>query len=519
MKEVGEAVRKIKQAWKDKDYSSTVSLSRKLLGWEPGNIFGLIYLARAAAYTGDWTDVTEAGAAIVRHSPRDAFNAGRKLNRAGQTLDAAQIYAKLEIHEDWFDAGVADLASKEGVSLLRAGQAADKDGNHDLAKTLWVAGLRIAPRNEVLARRVRQLVQQAIKTAKGQDRNKDLAGYADAWREVLRLSPSDVLAAAKLAWAYERLDQKDAIDAWLKVLAIAPAHEKALERLRYLALRHDLEDRAIRGLAQLDHNEGAESLIKTLSETRDVKARESQNSILKVRLREALARARILDRDAEPRKYLVAWKDVLVLDPTNLGAAKKVIRVARQLGDHSELLEGLITLLEITPDDAVLWARIVKAAQRAGREQRALECLADHGLTNIPKDQVHGLRKRVINACKNALKASDLDAAISSFRTLARVDGQHPSVSALKPAVLKRAASSAWEAEKAGNLALAVPLAQQVLDIAPDHPIALKIVARDLLRHDRCQELVALCRPHIKPGPEYDAVQKMLDRASAKLAA
>ncbi|MET3524069.1 tetratricopeptide repeat protein [Mesorhizobium abyssinicae] len=518
MKEVGEAVRRIKQAWKDKDYPGTATLSRRLLGWEPGNIFGLLYLARAAAYTGEWKDVAEAGAAIVPHSPRDAFNAGRKLNRAGQTLQAAQIYAKLEIHEDWFDAAVADLAWKEGVSLLKAGQIADKDGNHGLAKVLWVAGLRIAPRNEVLARRVRQLVLQAIKTAKGQDRNKDVVAYADAWREVLWLSPSDVLAAAKLAWAHERLDHKDAIDAWLKVLAIAPTHEKALDRLRYLALRHDLEDRAVRGLVQLDQNEAIEALVKELSESRDAKARESQDSILKVRLREALARARGLDRDAEPRSYLGAWKDVLVLDPMNLGAAKKIVQVARQLGDYSELLEGLITLLEITPDDTVLRGRLIKTAQRAGREQRALEWLADHGLANVPKDQVQILRKRVFNTCKHALRASDLDAAMGSFRTLQRIDGQNSSITALKPAVLKRAVSSAWEAEKAGNPALAVPLARQVLDIEPDHPIALKIVARDLLRHDRCEELVTLCQPFIKPGPEYVAVQKLLDRASAKLA-
>jgi tetratricopeptide (TPR) repeat protein len=517
MKELAESIRRIKQAWKDKDYATTANESRKVLKWEPGNVYGLLYLARAAAYTGDWRDVAETGALLVRHSPRDAFNAARKLNRAGLTLDAARIFGELQVHEEWFDKDVAELAAKEGGALFKAGQAAEKQGDHGLAKTLWVAGARIAPSNELLRDRIRQLASQALNTAKDLDRNADPIAYANAWREVLALSPSNIVAATKLAWAHERLNPQDAIDAWLKVLASAPDHEKALERLWHLAVRHNLEYRTIRGLVELGRDEATDPLIQELAKSRDAKARESHEKIVKLRLREALRKASAIDRDAEPRSYLAAWKDVLVLDPSDLGAAKKVLGVARQLGDHSEQVEGLIALLEITPNDSALKERLMGAARRAGHEQRALDYLVDRGLTDLPQDKVESLRKRLLSGCKNALGASDLDAAMASFRTLVRVDGAHPSISSLRPSVLKKAVTTAWDAEKEGNLAVAVPLAEQILEIAPDQPVALKIVARDLLRHERYQDLIALCQPHVKPGPEYEAVRKLLERASAKL--
>jgi hypothetical protein len=68
-------------------------------------------------------------------------------------------------------------------------------------------------------------------------------------------------------------------------------------------------------------------------------------------------------------------------------------------------------------------------------------------------------------------------------------------------------------------LGVAVPLAEKVLRIAPDQPAALAIVARDLLRHRRFDDLVELCGPQMKPWPEYASLQKLLDKAVGNIAA
>jgi tetratricopeptide (TPR) repeat protein len=517
---VAEAVRGVRSAWNDKDYPRAVSESRLLLEREPGNLQGLIYLARAAAYTGDWADVIFAGEALIRQSPREAFTAARKLNHVGQVREAAEIFAALEMREDWFGSEVADMAWAEAVSLLKAGQVAADNGDSDLAKILWVAGARIAPRSQILMARVRQLATQAKTTASEVDRDTDPSAYISAWREVLWLDPSNLLAAIRLAWAYERLDAGDAIDAWLKVLAIERGNAKATERLRRVAMRNDLEDRAVRGLVELDGPEDLEPLIHELAESRDAKAREARESALKAKRREALARANAADRAAEPQGYLAAWKEVLALDSTHVGAARKVVSVAHALGDHAEQVEGLIALLEVTPDETVLRDRLVSAAQRAGKERRALEYLSRHGgLESLPVEKVEGLRKRVINACKRAVSVADFNLALANFRALALASDGRGSIEPLRLSLAKKAISSAREAERQGDLAVAVPLAEQVLEIDPDHPVALSILARDLLRQRRFGDVIELCQPRMKPGEEYEAVRKLVERATAKLPA
>jgi hypothetical protein len=517
-KPIGAVVRSIRTAWSNKDYTLAVSESRALLEREPANTYGLIYLARAAAYTGDWADVVIAGAALVRESPRDAFNAARKLSHEGRTLEAARIFADLDVGGDWFDAELAEMASKEAVSLLKAGQNAERNGDPGLAKTCWVAGARIAPRSLALLSHVSQLASEAKKAAHDLDRDSDPLAYIDAWREVLWLEPSNVLAATKLAWACERLDPETATDAWLKVLAIAPDFERAEERLRHLAARNDLEDRAIRGLVELGRDESADPLILALVEGRELKARESRESAAKTGRRDALARAGAIDREADPRQYLAAWKAVLALDPTHQGAARKIVSVARELGDYPELVEALIALLEIAPGDAAVQERLAGAAQRAGKEQRALEYLARHGLAELPAEKLQSLRKRVLNGCKRALADSAFDLALTHFRTLELAGADDPSLEALRSSLVRKAASGAREAEKQGELRVAVSLADQVLEIVPDHPVALRIVARDLLRQRRYADVVALCGPRMSADPEYESVRKLVERASEKLA-
>jgi hypothetical protein len=48
MKEIGQSVNAIKSAWNEKDYARVADQCRKLLEHEPENVYGLIYLARAA---------------------------------------------------------------------------------------------------------------------------------------------------------------------------------------------------------------------------------------------------------------------------------------------------------------------------------------------------------------------------------------------------------------------------------------------------------------------------------------
>jgi tetratricopeptide (TPR) repeat protein len=229
-------------------------------------------------------------------------------------------------------------------------------------------------------------------------------------------------------------------------------------------------------------------------------------------------RANAVDREAEPRQYLDAWKEVLAADPEHVSAARKIVSVARALGDYPELVEGQIALLEFTPDDAALRERLLAAAPRAGKEQRALECLARIGLEQLPADKIEGLRKRVAAACKRALSESSFELALTNFRTLVLAGDDHPSIEPLQIALVKKCVSSAREAEKEGDLAVAVPLAEQILEIVPDQPVALKIVARELLRQRRFSDLVEFCGPRVKPGPEYEAVQHLIERATEKLA-
>jgi hypothetical protein len=76
----------------------------------------------------------------------------------------------------------------------------------------------------------------------------------------------------------------------------------------------------------------------------------------------------------------------------------------------------------------------------------------------------------------------------------------------------KGLASSASEAERGQDFTMAVMLAEQALELVPDHPLALTLVARDLWREERFGELVEFCQPRVKPEPAYDQVQMLLER-------
>jgi tetratricopeptide (TPR) repeat protein len=503
------ALRAIEAAWSAEDYAGVARRSRELLESAPDDTQGLVYLSRAAAFIGDWTEVARTGAALARKSPRDAFVAAGKLNRAGRPLEAAKIFAALEIRDDWFDAEVASMARKDSRLLLTAGMAAKESGDTEAEKVIWVAGARIAPQSHFLAGRVRELFQALKKSVMDLDFDKDPAAYISAHREMAWIDPSHLLAAARLAKAYDRSDEEDAIGGWLKVLAIEPGHMTATASLRKQAGRRNLEDYAIRGLVELGRDEASDPLILELASQRDAKTRAARGG----QLRQALQHAAAAQRESDPEAYLKAWKDVLDLDPTHLGAVKRVIGAAGQVGNYPALLDAFIAHLQITPGDVALRERLAAAAVRAGQEQRALEYLAREGLEDLSADKIEALRKRVASACKQALIASDIDLALTRFRTLVLVDDQHPSLESLGRSLANGLASRANEAERRGDFTVAVLRAEQALEIVPDHPLALTLVARDFLRDERFGELVEFCQPRVKPDPAYDAVQAMLEKA------
>ena len=507
---VSRALQDLDAAWEAEDYAGVVRRSRDLIELEPGNVRGFIYLARAGALVGDWADVARAGGVLTRESPRDAFLAAGKLNRAGRALEAAKIFVDLRLRDGWFDDEARSMARKDARLLQRAGMAASENGDAEAERVIWVAGARLAPQSHFLTTRARQLLVALKHTLAALDLEADPATYIGIYQEMLWFDPSNKLAAARLARALDRSNEKEAIDAWLKVLAVEPDHREANIQVRRLAARRGLEHHLIQGLAGLGWDADHHPMLRELIEQRDARTRAARDE----QLRQALRHAGQAQRDSEPEAYLEAWKDVLALDPTHLGAAKRVIGAAAQAGDYPALVDALLIHLQILPGDALLSERLAAAALRAGQEQRVLDYLARSGPPDLlSKGRLEGLRSRVFAACRSALNASDLSLALTHFRTLALVDDQHASLEPLALALANGLAASASEAERREDFAEVVLLAEQALALVSDHPVALTLMARDFWRQERFGELMAYCQPRVKDGRAYEAVQTMLERA------
>lgn len=505
------AVREIQASWKNRDFPAVASLSRALLERLPGNVHGLAYLARSAAQTHDWAVAAQAAAELAEQKPLEAFAIARQISRAGMTLMAARLFASLDFTGDWLDAKTAELAHEQGLDFLEAAQTAVASEDAASARVLLTAATRLAPHSRRALLLQGRLTAEFRKAALALDFGQDPDGYLKAWREVLSLKPADVLALSRIAQATERVDVRDGVDAWLAVIAAAPDQPGANNKLRTLARRHDLEDRVIRGLIGQGRDERSDPLILELAESRDAKARAARDKLV----RAAVQHAHAADRDHDPRRSIAAWKAVLAMDSKHLTAARRVVAAARQLGDNAELVEGLSAILEIQPGDAQLAQRLATAGLRSGREQRVLDLLVRQGVTDLTAQSMAALHRRVLVACRSALNAGDFDLALSCLRTLELADAEPATLEQLRSIVAGKAAAGARGAERAGDLIASVSLAEKVLQIVPDHPIALSVVARDQWRRRRFGDLVELCGPRVKPGPEYAAVQKLLDRAAA----
>ena len=169
-------------------------------------------------------------------------------------------------------------------------------------------------------------------------------------------------------------------------------------------------------------------------------AREPQNA----GLRQSVMFALSLDVEADPRRYLEAWKQVLTLDPSRSNAAKRaakrVVSTAQLLGDQSELVHGLAALLAITPEDEKAKVRLASTALGARQEHVGLDCLARLGLADLTVAGIDRLHERVCEDCEDAVRAGDDDLALRLFESLQQVDDKHPRLEALRPSVIGKSA-------------------------------------------------------------------------------
>ena len=517
MKELGKAINAIKIAWSERDYATVDIQSRMLLHYEPENVYGLLYLARSAHHLKEYEAAAATGRKLVNRSPREAFAVASRLNRAQRHMAAARIFAELNLGADWVDDKISARKKGEALRLERAGAQALARNEPDIAKICWVASLRLEPENSPLQSRVNQMAKGARKLALEQNLNVDRAGYINAWNDVLWFNPRDVLALARLARAYEGNRLEDSIKMLLQILTIDASREKVGARVRKLVERNDLEQHAIRCLVELGHNQATMPLIQEFMEKREAKNLRIFKKEMRNALRQAMAHARAIDGDGDLRAKLDAWKGVLVLDPGNLVATRKVIRIARNLNDDSELLEALIAHLEIVPGEEVIARRLAKAALSCRREERALEYLARCGMASMDEPYVLRLRERVLDTYHKVMRGGELEQALKCFHALELMNCEDPVLEVIRPALANRAAACAKAEAKEDNLGAAISLAEEVLGLDPSHASALTIVCRNLWRHKRYTDIIETCRMHIKPGPRYKSLHRLLLRAEQQI--
>jgi hypothetical protein len=143
---------------------------------------------------------------------------------------------------------------------------------------------------------------------------------------------------------------------------------------------------------------------------------------------------------AERYPRLVERMEATRLNP-QLRAAQKAAGAARKSGDESKLVEALIALLGITPDDGAARDRLATAALRAHQEQRVLDWLARHAQADLSAPKIETLHERVYLTCADALSAGDRDLAHKCFETLALVDDAHPRLESLRASLAEAPAA------------------------------------------------------------------------------
>ena len=225
-------------------------------------------------------------------------------------------------------------------------------------------------------------------------------------------------------------------DEALVVLAETPMDKTMLKRWKRMGdLKHPM--------AGIQPSERYPRLFALMQATRLDPARDNPSG----KLRESVLTALGLDPAADAKRYLEAWREVLALSSARSNgakrAAKKVVSVAAQMGDHAAVVDGLIALLEITPQDRETRERLASAALAARQAQRALDCLANHGPVDLRAPRLAALHESVCLGCEDAVRTGDADRARSLFRSLERAGDKHPRVEALRPALAEKTIAGA----------------------------------------------------------------------------
>ena len=515
--EVEPCVRDVKAAWSRQEPQKVVDLCQRILAQNGNNETAWLYLARASVLVKDWEAASAAGKALAASHPREAFVVARRLNHNARERQAAEIFAVLDIRPDLFDATLSSFAWQEAASLLAYGEKVFASGDYNAATQIWQAGWRIAPGNLQLRQRMVERILAVRAQAKRTKVVPDPLAYAKAWKAVLDLCPHDVIAAEKVARGYEHIEEKAAILPWIDVLAIDTSHAKARERIRKIADQRNLENHAIDLLVKAGLGKEQADLIATLIEIRDAK----HDAWVRRERRERIRLAREVDRVSNPEGYLLAWKHVLAICPADHGAARKIISVAKPLGKFQELVDHAIIYLGIMPGDPAIARALASAALKAGDEVRALEFLAREGLADLAVQSIMRLHQRVHQDCRRAIQKEDYDRALDCIGALHRADEEHEYVVALRKIVLHEAASLAKIANKAQDFDRSIGLARKILEIRPDEPVALSIVAGDLIRRNRPEEVIALCQvvpaQTIETSKKFEDLRKVLDRGHLTL--
>jgi hypothetical protein len=223
-------------------------------------------------------------------------------------------------------------------------------------------------------------------------------------------------------------------DEALGVLAETPMDKTMLKRWKRMGeLKHPM--------AGVRPSESYPRLYRLMEETRLDPTRAIPNA----KRQEDLFLAVSLDREADPSRYLAAWKAVLAQSSPRSNAAKRaakrIVSVADELGEPSDVVDGLIALVEITPQDRGTRERLASAAISARHAQKALDCLARHGLADLAAPGIGSLHERVCVACEGALRAGDSELALSLFHSLERVDAKHVRLESLRPSLAEQAAA------------------------------------------------------------------------------
>ena len=228
--------------------------------------------------------------------------------------------------------------------------------------------------------------------------------------------------------------------------------------------------------------------------------------------------AKEIDLAANPAGYVRAWEEVLLLDPSNLTAAKKLTAAADKSGDARQIMNSWLRILELDKQNDAAMLRIAKAAVDANLDHEALAQLRNLGLANPETPSVASLRKRLQAACRQAVAANDVIAAADHLALLIdTAGGDEHEFETLRAAVVLRLTKAIRAANKTFDRDGAAAVAQRLLRFDPRNVYALLVLAQYSARVRRPADTIAFCERLIAIDADHAKAHDLLDRAKSKL--